>query len=93
MVAFLGLKNPSSPYGAFFLRHPVKLGKDFVFIIQVVKSSSEKGFRSKPKLKVFSKLQKHCWFSELMLAGVEGGRKRWQREIHHCGAKLEIKLV
>ena len=23
MVAFLGLKNPSSPYGAFFLRHPV----------------------------------------------------------------------
>ena len=25
MVAFLGLKNPSSPYGAFFLRHPVDL--------------------------------------------------------------------
>ena len=23
MVAFLGLKNPSSPYGAFFLRLPV----------------------------------------------------------------------
>ena len=23
MVAFLGLKNPSSPYVAFFLRHPV----------------------------------------------------------------------